>query len=85
LTLSVPVQAVLDVGAVKGERNVIQVKIKRFQGKAEVVTTIASLTLGNNDMVGVFYHIALRQLGVYFSVYVYHYDHSSNECLISEQ
>ncbi|KAK2172578.1 hypothetical protein NP493_941g01017 [Ridgeia piscesae] len=43
-------QAVLDVGAVKGERNVIQVKIKRFQGKAEVVTTIASLTLGNNDM-----------------------------------
>ena len=52
--LSLHVQAVLDVGAVKGERNVIEVKTKTFQGKTEVVTTIASLTLGNNDMVGVF-------------------------------
>jgi hypothetical protein len=43
-------QAVLDVGAVKGERNVIEVKTKTFQGKSETAITIASLTLGTNDM-----------------------------------
>ena len=43
--------AVLDIGAVKGERNVIEVKTRSFQDKEESVTSIASLTLGvTNDM-----------------------------------
>ncbi len=55
------VQAVLDIGAVKGERNVIEVKTKTFQGKDESVTAIASLTLGvTNDMVGFFYLCCTR-------------------------
>ena len=50
------VQAVLDIGAVKGERNVIEVKTRSFQDKEESVTSIASLTLGvTNDMVGLLY------------------------------
>ena len=50
------VQAVLDIGAVKGERNVIEVKTRSFQDKEESVTSIASLTLGvTNDMVGFLY------------------------------
>ena len=66
--MSLLVQAVLDVGAVEGERNVIEVKTKTFQGKTEVVTTIASLTLGNNDMVGIY--LSHRDDLVYILVYI---------------
>ena len=57
------VQAVLDIGAVKGERNVIEVKTRSFQDKEESVTSIASLTLGvTNDMVGLRFVFAIQVL-----------------------